>query len=168
MAISPDDTPHHGADAGRGRARPVLSAATTASTLLAGSAPERVWALSDTEVEDALSTLAQVHACTEALMVAVLAEAKDRGLGSGDGWGPQDWVAMRAPRLSTRTLRDLDTVAAASREPRLAEVVAAVGEGAAPAATEALEIGKAAALVRFHERTRGLADPTSSPTRPGS
>jgi hypothetical protein len=103
--------------------------------------------------------LAGIHAATEALLVSVVAEAKGRGLGSGDGWGPLDWLRTHVPRLRARTLSDLDAVAGAVAEPRLADVVAAVADGVAPQATEALGVGAAAALVKFHERTRGMADP---------
>jgi hypothetical protein len=142
---------------------PVVTAAQEARAALSGAQPERLWALSDDQVTEALTVLAQLHASTEAQMVAVLAEAKSRGLGSGEGWGPRDWLTMHAPQLAASTIGHLDLVAGAASELRLAELVQAVAAGADPGdaqtATAALEIGKAAQIVRFHERTRGMAAP---------
>lgn len=140
---------------------PVVTAAQEARTALSGAQPKRLWALSDDQVTEALTALAQLHASTEAQMVAVVAEAKSRGLGSGEGWGPRDWLRMHAPQLAASTIGHLDLVAGATGETRLVEVVEAVAAGADPGdpqAAGALEIGKAAQIVRFHERTRGMAD----------
>ena len=156
MAISPNEATHGQA----GHGRPVLSAARQACNALGGARPERVWALSDSEVEDAMTTLGQLHACVEAQLAAVVGEAKSRGLGLGQGWGAVDWARMRAPGLGARLLADLDRVAGATDEARLAEVREAVAMGADPEATEGLSVAKAAMLVRFHQGVRGLADPT--------
>ena len=156
MAIAPDGTT-------RGRAphaRPVLDAARDSRDALAGAGAGRLWALSDGEVEEAMTVLGQLHASTEAHLAAVLAEAKSRGLGVGEGWGAHDWARMRAPGLGARLLSDLDTVAGAAGELRLAGVHDAVAQGLDPAATEALPVGKAAMLVRFHQGVRGMADPS--------
>jgi hypothetical protein len=142
---------------------PVVTAAGEARAALSGAQPERVWALADDQVAEAVRVLAQLHASTEAQLVAVVAEAKSRGLGVGEGWGSRDWLRMHAPQLSTRTLADLDVVAGAVGQRRLGAVVEAVAAGADPrqvdAAEGALEIGKAAQIVRFHERHRAMADP---------
>lgn len=106
-----------------------------------------------------MTTLGQLHASTEAHLAAVLVEAKSRGLGVGEGWGAHDWARLRAPGLSPRLLSDLDTVAGSYGEPRLAGVQEALAEGLDPEATDALPVGKAAMLVRFHEGVRGMADP---------
>jgi hypothetical protein len=156
MAISPDDTTHGLAGGGR----PVLSAARRARESLGGARPERLWALSDAEVQSAMTTLGQLHGCVEAQLAAVMGEARSRGLGVGQGWGAQDWARMSAPGLGARLLADLDTVAGAADEPRLAHVRQAVADGADPEATDALPVGKAAMLVRFHQGVRGLADPS--------
>jgi hypothetical protein len=66
---------------------------------------------------------------------------------------------MKAPGLGSRLLADLDTVAGAASEPRLAEVRAAVAVGADPQSEDALSVTKAAMLVRFHRGVRGLAEP---------
>ena len=105
MAIAPDTSWD-----GSHSARPVLGAVTTALDALAGSTPQRLWALGDAEVTEAFSLLARMGASVDAHLVAVLAEAKDRGLGKGDGWGPLDWARAMAPQLPTRTLSDLDTL----------------------------------------------------------
>lgn len=139
--------------------RPVLGAARASRAALAASRPERLWALSDAEVEDALGTLGELHTMIEAQLAAVVREGKVRGLGTGEGWGPQDWARMKAPGLGARLLSDLDAVAEAADEPRLAEVVGAVSSGAQPAAAEALSVARGAMLVRFHRKVRGLADP---------
>ena len=55
-------------------------------------------------------------------------------------------------------MADLDTVAGAVAEPRLAELAEAVGRGAVPGAIDLLELGRAAQVVRFHEQVRGMAD----------
>src|SRR5687767_6433880 len=112
--------------------RPVLGAALAARAALAGAESGRVWALSDAEVEQAMETLAQAHAGTEALLAAVAAEAKSRGLGADQGWDGRDWVRLHGPGLDPRLVGDLDTVAGAAGEPRLAEVVQAVAAGADP------------------------------------
>ena len=73
--------------------RPVLSAVTAALDTLAGSTPQRLWALGEGEVTEAFVQLARLRASVDAHLVAVLAEATHRGLGAGDGWGPHDWLA---------------------------------------------------------------------------
>ncbi len=163
-----------------GRDRPVLSAARAASATLAGSRPERLWALSDAEVEAAMTTLGHLHVGVEAQLAAVMGEARSRGLGVGEGWGAagvQDWARMKAPGLGARLLADLDAVTGAVDEPRLAEVREAVAAGVDPTSghgvettstpgveateeVEVLPVAKAAMLVRFHQGVRGLADPT--------
>lgn len=139
--------------------RPVLSGAQAAREALASAQPERLWALSDAEVEAAMATMGQVHGSAEAQLAALMAEARARGLGVGDGWGPQDWARMKAPGLGPRLLADLDCVADAATEPRLAEVREAVAAGVDPQAEDALPVAKAAMLVRFHRGVRGLAEP---------
>lgn len=149
------------ADTGQDRhaARPVLGAVTSALDALSTSSPERLWALADGELARTLSLLGRMRASVDAHLVAVLAEAKQRGLGSGDGWGPVDWARAMAPQLPTRTLTDLDAVAGAADEPRLTEVTAAVATGVSDDSTQALPVGKAAQIIRFHRSVRGLADP---------
>lgn len=126
MAIAPDLDRQDSAPG-----RPVLGAATTALDALSDSAPERLWALSDGEVTEAFAVLGRLRGSVDAHLVAVLAEAQGRGLGTGDGWGPVDWARAHAPQLPTRALTDLDTVAgaaadAAAGDTRLADVVEAV------------------------------------------
>lgn len=154
MALALDAAP-----GGLGSDRPVLSAARCARETLAGARPERLWALSDAEVEDALTTLGQLHASIEAQLAAVVSEGRSRGLGVGEGWGPQDWSRMLAPGLSTRLLADLDTLAGAATELRLSGVREAVAAGADPGATDALPVAKGAMLTRFHRGVRALAEP---------
>lgn len=141
---------------------PVLSAAREAESALSRAVPTRVWSLSEEQVTQALEALARLHASSEALMVTVLADARSRGLGTGEGWGPRDWLRMHAPALGGRLAADLDVVAEAVGEPRLGEVVAAVTAAADPRsadAVQALEVGKAAQVARFHQRWRAMADP---------
>jgi hypothetical protein len=166
-------------------ARPVLGAVTAALEALAGSTPQRLWALGDGEVTEAFTLLGRLRASVDAHLVAVLAEAKERGLGTGDGWGSVDWARALAPHLPTRTLTDLDTLATAvaataAGDQRLTEVIGAVTEAATAdvrpseeaadqdhaedddAVTDAgvgpLPIGKAAQIIRFHRSVRGLAE----------
>lgn len=155
MAVAPDDTTR----AGLPDARPVLAAATVARDALASSSPERIWALSDEEVAESLVVLGQLATGLDANLVAVVAEAKRRSLGTGDGWGPVDWARAKAPGLSTRKLLDLNTVAGAADEPRMAEVVDAVAQGAGEDQSDALPVEKAAQIVKFHQGIRGMADP---------
>lgn len=156
MAIHPDPPPAP-------PRWPVLTAAHEACAALSGAEQERVWALADDQLAEAVTALAALHAATEAQLVAVVGEARSRGLGVAEGWGPHDWVAVHAPGLATRTVADVDTVAGATGEPRLREVLDAVAAGADPTDPEvgggALELGRAAQLVRFHERHRAMADP---------
>ncbi len=164
MAISPDTTTRAGGDPSGHRGRPVLDGVATAVRALAECEPGRVWALSDAEVAAAMSALGALSVSVDAHLVGVLAEAKRRSLGSGDGWGPVDWAHAMAPLLPTRELRDLDAVATemASDDLRLAGVVdaVAVGTDADPARDEVLPVGKAAQIVRFHHSIRGMADPS--------
>jgi hypothetical protein len=102
---------------------------------MVGSTPERLWALSDAEVTQSFALLGTQRGHVDAHLVDVLAEAKRRGLGSGDGWGPVDWARGQAPQLPTRTLSDLDTVATAAADTaagdmRLGAVIDAVTEAA--------------------------------------
>jgi hypothetical protein len=150
--------PAEEATAGQPHSRPVLDAASRAREALSSSSPQRLWALSDAEVAVSMVELGQLEASVDAHLVAVMAEAKTRGLGTGEGWGPVDWARAKAPGLSTRTLLDLDTVAGAVGEPRLAEVVDAVTQGAGSEQSDALPVGKAAQIVRFHKGIRGLAE----------
>lgn len=139
-------------------ARPVLGRVAVAESALADAETTRLWALSADEVEAAMEGLSRIHAMTQAHLVAVLAEAKSRGLGCEQGWGPQDWARMHGPGLTSRLVADLDTVAGAAAEPRLAELYDAVGRGADPEAVDALEVSRAGQIARFHKQVRGLAD----------
>ena len=123
--------------------------------------PERVWALSDEEVRAAAEALAHVVTAAQSAMVAVVAEARRRGISTSGGWGALDWARSVAPLMSERTVRDVDVVAAAADEPRLQGVVDAVAQGARPVEEDVrpLPVGKAAQIVRFHAGVRGLADP---------
>jgi hypothetical protein len=173
MAIAPHDTRDQ-APLGR----PVLGGVQAGLAAVRDSTPERIWALSDAEVTASLRAIADLTTATSALMVAVLAEARQRSLGSGEGWGPVDWAHSQASLVPMRTLLDAQTVADASAEPRLEAVLEAVraglGGGLADAvrgsddsrsddareddAASVLPVGKAAQLVRFHKGVRGLAD----------
>ena len=155
MAGAPD----HATSGGQPDRRPVPAAVSAACDALACSSPERLWALSDEEVSGCVSALSQLSTSVDAHLVAVLAEAKRRSLGSGDGWGPVDWARAKAPGLSTRKLLDIDTVAGAADEPRMASVVDAVAQGADADQSDALPVEKAAQIVRFHRGIRGMADP---------
>jgi hypothetical protein len=78
--------------------RPVLSAARAADAALAGGREQvgRLWALSDTEVASTLGHLERVRASAEAQQVAVVAEARSRGLGNEQGWSGVDWSTQAA------------------------------------------------------------------------
>ncbi len=138
--------------------------------MLCAGEPERLWALGDGEVAAALTALGEVVSGAKALLVSVLAEAKRRSLGSGQGWGPVDWAHAIAPLLATRDLLEADVVAGVvaagssvtGADHRLDDVVAAVTSACSsdPARrVEALPVGKAAQICRFHRSIRGLADP---------
>ena len=166
MAIAPQDW----ADAGGLPAgRPVLGAVSAALEVLNRSEPGRSWALADGEVGEALALVGRLSASVDALLVTLLAEAKQRSLGSGDGWGPLDWARAQAPQLPTRVLSDADAVADAVGELRLEQVVEAVSDAVeqapAPGGTSEerssagyLPVGKAAQIVRFHRSVRGMAE----------
>lgn len=109
MAISP----HEASRAGAVEGRPVLGAVHAAQEALLGSGAERVWALSDGEVAEAMQALGRLSGSVEAHLVAVMAEGRRRGLGSGGGWGPVDWARAQAPQLASRQVLDLDAVAGA-------------------------------------------------------
>ena len=143
----------------------MLGAATVARDVLCGGEPERLWALGDGEVAAALTALGEVVSGAKALLVSVLAEAKRRSLGSGQGWGPVDWAHAMTPLLAMRELIEIDQVAtaAAAQEHHLDEVVEAVAAARLARSVaergEALPVGKAAQICRFHRSIRGLADP---------
>jgi hypothetical protein len=140
----------------------VLGDVKAALAQLAQSSPGQLWALGDGEVAEAMQLLGTLSGTIDAHLVAVLAEAKRRSLGAGEGWGPVDWTRSMAPMLPIRTLSDLDAVAGAADELRLADVVEAVMDAASAdgsTAAAALPVGKGAQLVRFHTSVRGLADP---------
>jgi hypothetical protein len=143
MAIAPEPTWQE-----HPPARPVLSAVTTALDALATCTPQRLWALGDGEVTQAFTLLGRLRASVDAHLVAVLAEAKQRGLGTGDGWGPVDWARAHAPQLPTRTLTDLDTVAAAVG-------ATAAGDLRLPGI---LDAGKAATATAAHADGDGTQD----------
>ena len=155
MAVAANDA----MSAGEPNARPVLAALTSAREVLASASPERLWALSDDEVADCMEVLGQLATSVDANLLTVLAEARRRSLGTGDGWGPVDWAQAKAPGLSTRKLLDLNTVAGVADELRMADVVDAVAQGAGADQSDALPVEKAAQIVRFHQGVRGMADP---------
>ncbi|WP_162246831.1 HNH endonuclease signature motif containing protein [Phycicoccus sp. Root101] len=131
---------------------------------------DRLWALGDGEVGAAVGVLSEVVAAARAQLVLVLAEAKGRGLGVERGLGAADWVRSVAPLLPTRDLLDAEVVASVVAESaavgsvdhRLDELVDAVA-GACSSDPElradALAIGKAAQICRFHRAVRGMAEP---------
>ena len=148
----------------------MLGAATVARDVLCGAEPERLWALGDGEVAAALTALGEVVSEAKSPLVSVLAEAKRRSLGSGQGWGPVDWAHAMTPLLATRDLLDADVVASVvaagssvtGADHRLDDVVAAVTAAGSPDPARragALPVGKAAQICRFHRSIRGLADP---------
>lgn len=150
--------------------RPVLGAALAARELLSDCSPTRVWALTEAEVTQTMTVLGELASSVSALTVAMLVEAKTRSIGAGEGWGPVDWARACAPLLPLRTLTDAEVVADAAGDLRLAQVVAAVVDGAQPGCVEdtaegsaegsgVLPAGKAAQIVRFHRGVRGMADP---------
>jgi hypothetical protein len=146
--------------------RPVLGAVRVARQALADCSPTRLWALSEAEVGEAMAVLGELATSVSALMVGVLGEARERSLGTGDGWGPVDWARAGAPLVPLRDLVEAQVVADAGAERRLGSVVAAVLDGAQPGLVGdgaqgcgVLPVGKAAQIVRFHHSVRGLADP---------
>ncbi|GAA2737207.1 hypothetical protein GCM10009867_23500 [Pedococcus aerophilus] len=153
-----------------GFGRPVVTSASVARQVLAHAAVDRLWTLEDEDVAEALGVLGEVVAAARAQFVAVLAEAKERGLGTGQGWGQVDWVRAVAPSLTTRDVLDSEVVAqvlAATQAPtapdlRLEAVVDAVSDASSPVPevrAGALSVTKAAQLCRFHRGIRGLAEP---------
>ncbi|GAA2738857.1 hypothetical protein GCM10009867_32120 [Pedococcus aerophilus] len=138
--------------------------------MLAQADLERVALLDDAGVADALRVLADVRAAVSAQLVVVLAEAKRRSLGAGQGCGPVDWARAVAPSLPTRDLLEADVVAGvvalsssvAAPDRRLVEVVEAVAGATSPdpgVREQALSVTKAAQVCRFHRGIRGLAEP---------
>ena len=122
--------------------RPVLSAARAADAALAGGRTQvsQLWALSDAEVAT-LGHLERVRAAAEAQQVAVVAEARSRGLGTEQGWSGVDWSTQAAPGMSTGHASTLQVVADACRDRRLADLAEAVESGA-------VSLAKAAQLAR--------------------
>jgi hypothetical protein len=132
--------------------RPVLSSARAADAALAGAQTGQLWALSDAEVADTLGHLERVRAGAEAQQVAVVVEARSRGLGSDQGWSGVDWSTQAAPGMSPGHASTLQVVADACRDPRLADLASAVESGA-------VSLPKAAQLARFHRSAAPVADP---------
>ena len=132
--------------------RPVLSSARAADAALAGAQTGQLWALSDAEVAETLGHLERVRAGAEAQQVAVVAEARSRGLGSEQGWSGLDWATQAAPGMAAGHAGTLQVVADACRDRRLAALAAGVESGA-------ISLPKAAQLARFHRGAAPLADP---------
>jgi hypothetical protein len=167
MAISPDTSQPTFGGVGR---RPVLDAAGVAVDVLCQGEQARLWTLSDSEVSATVSALSEVVAAAKAQLVLVLAEAKGRSLGVGQGLGPVDWTRSLAPLLPTRDLLDADVVATAlaagasvdAADRRLDKVVDAVVAAASldpVVRADSLAVGKAAQICRFHRGVRGMAEP---------
>src|SRR6476661_550796 len=132
MAISPHALPDRKLAAPGSSGRPALGGVQAGLAAVRGSAPERIWALTDDEVGESMSALADLATATSALLVSVLAEARQRSLGSGEGWDLLDWARAHAPMLPARTLLDAHAVAGAVGDLRLEAVVDAVRAGARP------------------------------------
>ncbi|WP_460968011.1 HNH endonuclease signature motif containing protein [Pedococcus soli] len=173
MAISADLAPP---TFGGEQRRPVVDAAAVALEVLCHGEPDRLWSLGDAEVGAALALLSEVVSAARAQLVLVLAEAKGRGLGVERGLGPVDWARSVAPLLATRDLLDADVVASAVAEGGAVGSVGSVGpvghpldevvEAVVGACTsdpgvraEALAVGKAAQICRFHRTVRAMAEP---------
>ena len=134
--------------------RPVLSAARAAAAgpTAATAEASRLWALSDAEVGAALDVLHEVRRAAEAQQVAVVVEARSRGLGTLAGRARWTGPSGRA-RHEHRPRRHPAGRGHRLRDPRLADLAAAVESGA-------VSLRKAAQLARFHAATRGVADPS--------
>ena len=167
MAITPQEP--YGQDSDH-RARPVLGALEVAVDAMGDARTTRLWALGEPELAEAVRLIGELSARLDATFVSVLAEARSRGLGAGEGWGPVDWVRSLAPLLPLRTVSAAPGVARAAADPRLARVVEAATVGAPTAGVaqaggahdptaQLAPVGKAAQLVRFHQSVAGLADP---------
>lgn len=148
----------------------MLDAAGVAVDVLCQEETARLWMLSDPEVGAAVGALSEVVAAAKAQLVLVLAEAKERSLGVGQGLGPVDWARSVAPSLPTRDLLDADVVATVvaagasvdSADHRLDEVVESVAAAASSDSSlreDSLAVGKAAQICRFHRAVRGMAEP---------
>ena len=132
--------------------RPGLTEARAAQAALAGADLSKLWRLSDAEVAEALGGLEAVRATAERQQVAVMAEARTRGLGAADGWGAVDWATQAAPGMSTGHASTLQAVATACQDPRLAALAESLGTGR-------VSLPKAAQLARFHAAVERVADP---------
>ncbi len=132
--------------------RPVLTEVAGALEQLSRADLSKLWALGEAEVTAVFGALERLRARVDAAQVAVMAEVRSRGMGSEAGWGPVDWAVRAAPGLPAQRASELDQVAAAGGDQRLAELVAGV-------ATAELPLSKAAQIVRFHREVRPLADP---------
>ena len=147
----------------------MLGAAVVARDVLCGAEPQRLWALGDAEVAAALTALSEVVSSAKAQLVAVLAEAKRRSLGSGQGWGPVDWAHAMTPLLATRDLLEADEVAAvvaagssvtgADHRGRRGDRCDGRGFVGPRAAGGRVAGGQGCPDLRFHRSIRGLADP---------
>ena len=132
--------------------RPGLTEARAAQAALAGADLSKLWRLSDAEVAEALGGLEAVRATAERQQVAVMAEARTRGLGAADGWGAVDWATQAAPGMSTGHASTLQAVATACQDPRLAALAESLGTGR-------VSLPKAAQLARYHAAVERNADP---------
>ena len=142
--------------------RPVLSAARAAAARLTAATGEasRLWALSDAEVGAALDVLHEVRRAAEAQQVAVVVEARSRGLGTLAGLGPVDWAIQAAPGMSTGHAATLQAVATACEDP---------GSPTSPRPSSPARCRSARPPSSpASAATRGVADLSSQPTRPSS
>ena len=132
--------------------RPVLSEVRAALAVLSRTETSRLWALGEDEVAETMGALDSIRATIESQQVAVMAEARSRGLGAEDGLSQVDWAMRAAPGMSSQQAAQLDRVAAAGDDGRLSQVSTAVADLVLP-------LDRAAQIVRFHTEVRGLADP---------
>ncbi|MGB5936987.1 MAG: hypothetical protein WBG76_14110, partial [Ornithinimicrobium sp.] len=109
-------------------------------------------ALSTAQLSTALTGVDVVHARTEALAVALVAEGLGRGLHTETALSPRDWVATRCPWLCPRVAGDIVAVANAAHEPVHAPIVQAV-------TTMRLSVRRAAAVLRALARVKPILEP---------
>ncbi len=128
----------------------VLRFATDALRLAAQRCP--TWALSESEVGEAVGLAQEVREAAQAITAVSAREADARGLGCALGLSRADWLRSMAPGLDPREAPGIAKVAAAMNEPRWAALADKVASGAT-------SIAQAATIVCFHADLARIADP---------
>ena len=143
-------------------AGPALLRAAVAA--VENSVVEPTWALSDSDLAEAVTLLGRLRAGTDRVEVAAVAEAVDRGLPTEQGWGTVDWImrheSRQAPAPSAAHAARVRRVAEAAcrRRPGSGDAGVDLDAASAAYASGVLSLARADQLLRFVDEVARVAD----------